>query len=146
MSICNRRLYAIKVLKGLLSHEDLWIVFNATIQSILLYSTTLFGMFDSEIQYLITRIFKRTRKTICNDHCNCDNTVSKYYRLRLNAFQSLFHKSQNVHHPLFAIVPHVFNNHVTVASCRTARRQNCFTVLSTIIFNGLTDLTSTILS
>ena len=141
VSICNRRIYVLKVVKKLLSHDDLWVAFRATIQSLLLYSTQLFGIYSYDNRKYIEHIFKRARKVICNCDCNCKNDVSCFYRIRVQTFSSLFLKSQNVSHPLFPIVPHLHDGRVKVPYYRTSGRQNCFTVLSSLVYNGLTDLT-----
>ena len=141
VSICNRRIYVLKVVKKLLSHDDLWVAFRATIQSLLLYSTQLFGIYSYDNRKYIEHIFKRARKVICNCDCNCKNDVSCFYRIRVQTFSSLFLKSQNMSHPLFPIVPHLHDGRVKVPYCRTCGRQNCFTVLSSLVYNGLTDLT-----
>ena len=133
----------LKVLRSLLSHDDLWLVFKATIESVLLYCTQLFGIFSCDVRTQIERLFRRARKVICKKNCDCVNKVTRLNSLRREAFMSLFLKSQNVDHPLFHIVPHIrtHNNRALVPFCKSSKKQNCYTVLASLIFNDLSDLT-----
>ena len=142
--ICSRRLYMIRILKRLLNHDDLWIVFNSVARSIVMYCSSLFGILNAEIVQKIERLFKRARKIICMPNCKCNNNAANFHQKRLLSFKTFFEKCQLTNHPLHSIVSHPRNGRLSVPYCRTTLRQNCYVIMSILVMNNLTDLTCAI--
>lgn len=135
---CSRRLYLLRVLKPVLTHDELWKLYEALIESVFLYAAPLFGELQSHTTLLIEKIFRRARRIICTPSCRCDfSTENRFHEKRLNAIKNLLTKSQNNDHPLNDIVPTINRARFSVPFSRTSRRRNCFTVYSAILVNNI---------
>ena len=137
LKCASKRLYILRVLKQILSHDDLWHVFDATIVSLLMYSTQLFGPLDYKSKIMITRLFKRAKRLICVHTCDCGHDFSSFVQKRDLAFRSLHHKSSNPDHPLYPLIPRNPSGRVIVPFCATNRRQYAFPIFSTMLIKSL---------
>ena len=68
---CSQRLYLLRVLKNVASHDELWLIFNAVIVNVLTYAIELFGPLSSVTRKKVQRIFKRAKRIICHRDCLC---------------------------------------------------------------------------
>ena len=138
---CSRRLYMLRVLKSVLTHDELWCVFRANIETVLLYCSPLFGILNHECRNVISKIFNRARRIICFPDCKCHNVLINFHERRRKIFDEFYRKSHAEDHPLHGILSHPScNDRVQVLHCNTKRRQNCFVILSTLLVNDLCTL------
>lgn len=144
LKLVSKRLYMLRVLKATLQHDELWLVFCMTIESLLLFSTQLFGPLDFKSKKIVNFVFKRALRIICSSSCRsvCKSKMSSFYGKRETAFKSLYVNSQHPDHALHSIVIHPINGRINVPFCLTNRRQNSFPIFSTLVMNGLTSFDS----
>ena len=137
---CSKRLYILRVLKPILSHNDLWRLYESLIENVILYCAPLFGDLSSSCFQIIRKIFRRARRIICSKQCGClFSDEDRHFRRRVSSITSLLVKAQNPSHPLHSIVPRPsgLQDRYIVPFSRTNRRRNCFTVHSSIVYNSL---------
>ena len=139
LKLVSRRLYILRVLKSTLEHEDLWSIYHMTIESVLLFSTQLFGSLDSKSVAICQKVFHRASKIICTSSCRplCSSRMSDFYDKRNNAIRTLFMSAQHPDHALYPLVVHPVDGRVTVPFSSTNRRRNSFSIYSTLVMNGL---------
>ena len=129
---CVKRLYLLRVLKSVISHDEMWRVFDAIIVNPLLYAIELFGPLSSVIRKIFLRLFKRAKRIICLPGCNCSHP-KPFERIVSYRVSSLLSKAQVDGHPLHPIVPHQSaSGRFPVPLSRTSRRRKCFTVHAAI--------------
>ena len=63
--------YILRVLKSILSHNDLWRLYESLIESVILYCVPLFGDLPSSCSNIIRKFFRRARRIICFKQCGC---------------------------------------------------------------------------
>ena len=86
---CSRRLYLLRVLKPVLTHDELWKVYEALIESVFLYAAPLFGELQSQITSLIAKVYRRAGRIICSSLCGCDFATGKAFQeKRLRALKN----------------------------------------------------------
>ena len=133
---CSKRLYILRVLKTTLSHDDLWLVYDSLIDSLLLYAAPLFGELSAGSTSVAARIFRRARKIICPKYCCCSfSSDDRHFSRRHKALLTFKLKACAPDHPLREIMPICSNRsgRLIVPCAKTNRRRNCFSVLSAII-------------
>ena len=130
---CSRRLYLLRILKNVVSHNELWQIFNAVIVSALMYSIELFGPLSCKTRRIVHRIFKRKNRIICSHDCCCSFPTS-FEEMHKKRILSLLFKAQKQDHPLYSIVPHPTNRgHFPIPFSKSTRRRNTFSVFSAIV-------------
>ena len=135
---CSKRLYILRVLKTVLSHDDLWLVYDSLIDSLLLYAAPLFGMLSAASVSMVERIFRRARRMICSSSCGCSFSFDeRHFSKRCKVMKSFAVKALASDHPLYDIMPNCSNRscRLIVPHAKTNRRRNCFTVLSAIMYS-----------
>ena len=133
---CSKRLYILRVLKTILSHDDLWHVYDSLIDSLLLYAAPLFGELSAGSASIAARIFRRARKIICPTSCSCSFSSDDRHLSRRHKVLITFKlKACAPGHPLQEIMPISSNRsgRLIVPYTRTNRRRNCFSVFSAIM-------------
>ena len=132
---CVRRLYLLRVLRNIVSHDELWRVFDAVIANALLYAVELFGPPSSVTRAIVNRLFKRSKHIICGYATNCECGLPVPFDIiRETRVQKLLSKAQEPKHPLYSIVCHPNDRgSFVVPFSRTSRRQKCFTVFSVLM-------------
>ena len=134
---CVRRLYLLRLLKNVVSHDELWRVFDAVIANALLYAVELFGPLSFASQSIVHRIFKRVKALICGNICNCSKQIS-FDSMQASRTLKLLSKAQSPLHPLHSIVQHPnYRGRFFVPFSRTSRRRKCFTVFSILLQTGV---------
>ena len=133
---CAKRLYLLRVLKHVVTHEELWRVFDAVIANPLLYAVELFGPSSFTCRKIVSRIFKRAKYLICGHTCNFDcPNPTPFETMQTSRILKLLSKAQTRIHPLYPIVQHPNDRgSFSVPFSRTTRRRKCFTVFSTLLF------------
>jgi hypothetical protein len=130
---CSKRLYLVRILKQILSHDDLWRVYESLIESVFLYCSPLFGQLNKKCLKIIQKTFKRSRRIICSANCHCRfSDECLHSRKRLKSITNLFHNAQDPKHALHNITASTFPR-PTVPFSRTNRRQNSFPILSVLV-------------
>ena len=137
---CSRRLYVLRVLRNTLQHCELWTVFTAVIECLLLYASPLFGILSADCYTIVKKLFRRAKKIICYATCNCENTFDNFLMRRKRLFVQFYQNCHCIDHPLYDVIPQMKNGRVIVPMCQTKRRQNCFVVLATRLVNHFVDL------
>ena len=139
----SRRLYVLRILKPLLSHDQLVSVFYAIIRSLYEYACPVFlnpGVaFDTKIMSLCKRAFHIIHGRDCS-HCdNCDlmNVQSRRQLLSLRLFTAAV---ENREHSLHSIVPQRFNrpsgNRLRLPHVRCHRRLKAFVISCALLYNS----------
>ena len=105
---CSRKMYALRVLRPLLSNEELAAIYFGLIRSVLEYASPAFVNLPKYLEEKINRIQKRAHWLVCRTHpdiCACDMFQSLRDR-RLKASMKLFTKaSLDSEHILYDVLP-----------------------------------------
>ena len=72
LRLASQRLYVIRTLKPLLSTEQLHLVYQSIVLSILLYAAPLFISLPKCVADKLERFNKRVHRIICGKGCQCD--------------------------------------------------------------------------
>ena len=105
---CSRKMYALRVLRPLLSNEELVAIYFGLIRSILEYASPTFVNLPEHLEKRINRIQKRAHWLVCRTHpssCTCEMFEALRDR-RLKAAMKLYTKaSLDPRHILHDIIP-----------------------------------------
>ena len=100
-SLASKRIFALRVLKPLLSKSNLVLVYNATIRSLLEYSSPAFGSTPDSLNHKLERVQRRCHRIICNlergEKCDCGEFEELTSR-RKRAMVKLFCKAVSEDH------------------------------------------------
>ena len=97
ISQASRNLYIIRVLKYSLSKEQLIMVYNSTIRSILEYASPLFVGLSKKNALKLESVQKRFHRILCGPHCSEHKLVSLEVRRKVAATK-LFKKATSPEH------------------------------------------------
>lgn len=134
-----RRLYLLRVMRKVVSHDELWLVFDAVIANAVLYAVELFGPPSFAVREIVRRISKRAKNIICGyaNNCDCGRPIPFETAQSVRVLK-LLSKAQAPMHLLYPIVQHP--NHcgsLIVPFSRTCQRRKCFTVFSVLLHNNV---------
>ena len=136
----SRRLYALRVLKPVLSHRQLLQVYHGLILSVMEYcSPLLIGMHVKD-EDVLEKIQRRAHRIICGDsRCSCGNFPNLHERRKKATLNLLSKISSNPSHPLHGMCPSrsLLTNRLIVPQTLTARRRNSFFPMATILTNNV---------
>ena len=126
----SHRLYILRVLKNLLSHDRLVMVFHATILSLLDYASPVFLNAGSTLDSSFVSLCKRAFRIIHGPHRHCDKcNFLDIYKRRLTLSMKLFNDAMmSESHVLHNLVPSfsVRSKRIVIPSVRTTRRVKGF--------------------
>jgi len=134
-TVSNRRLYALRTLKSILSITELRNVYLSLIVSIIEYCSPLFIGMNHTISDVIVSIQRRFHNVICHFNCNCDilpNLASRRILTSINLYQKA---ASSPDHLLFSIIPYKRTRFIQPFS-RTERRKHSFIFFTTEIINS----------
>ncbi len=144
ISTASSRIYAIRILKPILSKDDLVKVYNGLIRSVLEYSSPLFVGMPAYLKIRLQRLQNRVHRIVCNfsitdPPCECTRFPDLDER-RLHQSVVLFNSILNNenHHRLNDIMPGISSRsgRVVVPVTSSNRSQSTFVALiSTLISN-----------
>ncbi len=105
-SIASRRMYALRIIKPIISKNNLKLVYDGLIRSILEYGSPAFGNLPKGLSDKLEKIQSRCHRLICgSSECNCDMFLALSER-RMEASKKLFRKSSaSKTHVLHSIIP-----------------------------------------
>ena len=128
LRLAAQRLYVLRILKPLLSKEQLASVYNSLIVSLFLYCAPLFISLPQNISQKLEKFNKRVHSLICGKCCKCPlfPPISSLRERRARKFFMLCEAV--VSHPLHELVPKRMKNsgHLRLPHIRTSRRHNSF--------------------
>jgi hypothetical protein len=145
--ICRKascRLYVLRILKSLFSHDQLVNVFYATIRSLLDYACPIFlnpGVaFDRKVKSICRRAFRIIHGRECTtcELCDLMNVQSRRQQLSLRLFTEALN---NKEHSLHSIIPRrsdrSSSSRLILPYVRCQRRLNSFVIACAVLFNSL---------
>ena len=132
----SRRLYAIRILKKVLNNNDLKVVYDALIMSLIMYASPVYGQLSIGLMSKLERFHKRAHRIICDAKCKCFGTVDS--RFRETATMFLLNCETHADHPLHEAVPvrMTRTKHFMLPVCRTQRRLRTFFPFACTLVNG----------
>ena len=134
-----QRVYLIKTLKRMpnITKEDLFIVYDHLIRSILEYNAPLFVGISKREDVLLEEVQRRCHRIICGEACN-QNCLQTLSERRKSHAMKLFERSiKEESHPLHKLMPHtlIHSGKLSVPYCRTQCRQSSFVPFCTLLLN-----------
>ena len=143
ISNVSKRLYVLRILSTVLNHDQLVVVFNAIVRSIMDYASPVFlnpgSLLDSRLEHLCKRAF-RIVHGVGTDVCACDKCdMLDIHTRRTNLALSLFIKAlHNPHHILHPLLPPVSHrsHRLILPHITTSRRKNGFVFSCSEAFNA----------
>ena len=132
----NRRLHTLRVLKHFVSKDKLLQVFRASVLSVVLYASPVFGPLSFSVNENLKRLTRRAHRIICDPDCNC-SLIPDIATIRNKVACDLFLKCELLDHPLHHLVPPRMPNTKTfrMPLCLTSRRMKSLFPSTCIIFN-----------
>lgn len=134
------RLYVLRVLKPLLNHDELVIVFYALIQSIFDYASPVFLNAHAYLDLRIVSLCKRAFRIIhgydvkaCNQ-CNILDVHKRRQCLAMKLFECALHSSTHVLHNLLPAFSHR-SNRLILPHARTKRKTEGFVFSCSKLYN-----------
>ena len=137
--VASQRIFALKQLKKVktMEKEDLVLIYNAYILSILEYNCPLFVGINNKNSTVLEKIRKRCHRIICGMDCHCEILPSISTRRRnraLKVFKGIFNDEGNLlHHICPVFLPHA--RRLLVPYSRTTLRASSFFPHCTVLFN-----------
>lgn len=137
----SQRLYILRVLKNILSHDELVLVFNAVIRSLMEYASPVFLnpgiVLDHSFLSLCKRAFRiihGTNVKIC-ESCNMLNLVDRRKALSLKLFKQVIDSHDHV---LRKFVPRksAHSNRLILPTAKSKRRTDGFFFAASKLYNG----------
>jgi hypothetical protein len=136
----SRKLYAIKLIRNIMSKESCIKVYYGIIRSILEYCGPLFVGISKSNSNVLESIQRRAHIIICGRHCTCTNFPLLQFRRIQHSIKLYNSAFSNPNHPLHFIIPpssqrrskSLFIQPVS----RTTRRLNSFIPCTTIHINS----------
>ena len=105
-ALASRRMYALRIIKPIISKNNLKLVYDGLIRSILEYGSPAFGNLPKVLSDKLEKIQSRCHRLICgSSDCNCGMFLALSER-RMEASKKLFRKSSvSITHVLHSIIP-----------------------------------------
>jgi hypothetical protein len=141
----SRRLYILRVLKSLLSHDDLVHVFNHCIRSLIEYASPVFlnpgSVLDNKLLKLCKRAFRVIHgvDTLSCKYCSMFDLRHRREKSALSIFLSALHDPNHVIHPLLPKLSKR-SSRVILPTINTTRRANGFIFSTCLIYNRICNL------
>ena len=128
MKKCNRRLYALRLLKPILNDLELSRVYMCLVANVLNYAAPLFVALPMKITRKIDCFVKRCHRTIHQKDCSCGLATSFREMLIGNSKKLFFSAASSQSHPLHALIPLRLprTGHFNIEYSKTLRKQSAF--------------------
>ena len=126
--LSSKRLYALRVLRPIMPKEDLRLIYQAIIRSLMEYCSPLFVKLSVRNSTLLDKLQKRSHRIICHQDCKCDLLEDLRLRRR-HAAITFFNKVASFErHPLHFLCPprSCRSERFLQPYCRTSRRLYSF--------------------
>jgi len=136
----SQRLYVLRILKPVMSHDNLVLVFNAIILSVIDYACPVFLNCSTRLNLKLLRVCKRAFRIIHGydvstcPHCNMLDIENRRNELSMRIFKTALFSD---HHILHDILPSFScrSNRLVLPFARTTRRINSFVLRCSIMYN-----------
>jgi hypothetical protein len=129
LSKLSKRLYALRILKSFLSHDEMVMVFNATFRSIMDYACQVFmnpgKLLDKKLSRLCRRAFRIFHSDRMCNKCDMNNVVQRRSMLAMRLFKLV---KDDRHHILHDLLPQTSerSDRFILPHVRTSRRIDGF--------------------
>ena len=140
--VASQRIHGLRILKKIhVSTDNLILVYNAIVRSILEYASPSFGILPSNLNEKLERVQKRCHCLICgfgwNEKCECGRFESLSHR-RKRATIKLFKQAAQNNHILYSIIPKrsVRSNRHLQPPSSTTRFRSSFVPHATYLSNS----------
>ena len=134
-SVCHRRLYAIRILKSILTVNELRTVYMTLIVPVIEYCSPLFVGMNQKMIDIISNIERRFHNIICCYNCHCDFLPNLTHR-RLLSSVKLFLAASKPNHVINCLIPRKHTRYIQPFA-KTERRKRSFVPFTTEIVNNL---------
>jgi hypothetical protein len=138
VSRASSRLYALRILKPLVSPQNLITIYYSTVRSLLEYCSDLFIGLPGTLASSIDRLQRRAHYITCGTDCTCANFPELRAR-RLDHGTQLFRKAlRDYEHPLHRLLPEPLPSarRLRQPHCATTRRLQSFIPYMTLHANS----------
>ena len=141
VSCVSRRLYVLRVLKNVLGHDQLVLVFKSLVLSIMEYASPVFlnpgCILDSRLNLLCKRAFRIIHGAGIRSCKMCDmfDFHSRRRKLSLSLFINALHNSNHILYPLLPPLSHR-SNRLILPPIKTSRRKDGFIFSCSEMYNG----------
>ena len=134
----SRRLHLLRTLKPHLHSDQLVMVYNACIMSVLTYGSPLFCNISARNLAKMERVRKRSHRIICSVDCQCSR-LPVLQDFRKKVALKFLRKCHLVNHPLNHLVPKQFfhSQRYRLPHCNTTRLLNSFFPFTCSLYNSL---------
>jgi hypothetical protein len=125
---CSKRLYALRVLRPLLKKDNLKLIYESIVRSLMEYCSPLFSKPSVRNCDLLTKLQKRAHRIICHQDCRCDIFENLNMRRRVASIKFFNSVVNNPNHPLHFLCPPRSSRSARFLQpvARTSRRLNSF--------------------
>lgn len=138
-TIANQRLYALRRLKNVLKKEELLLLYNGTIRSVLEYASVVYPVLSKKLEHKIALVQTRAHNIICHKNCRCNSLAN--LTLRRESISFLLFKSivNNTCHPLHHLLlpKSPRSSRFILPQCKSNLKLNSFFIHNSIKFNSL---------
>ena len=140
ISITCQRLYVLRILKPVMSHSNLVLVFNAIILSVIDYACPVFLNCGTRLNSKLARICKRAFRIIHGydvrscPNCNMLDIEDRRKKLSLKLFKTALFSDNHVLHDILPPFS-CRSNRLVLPFVRTSRRINSFVCNCAMMYN-----------
>ena len=135
VAVASRRLYALRIMRNSLSKDQMTLVFNSLVRSLIEYCAPLFLGLSSRNSSKLDRLQKRYHQLICGKSCAGSCLQSLGERRELLSLRFL-DNVMKPNHILHSLLPHISNSgRFCLPSRRTTKRSLSFFPLICEIYN-----------
>ena len=140
-----RRFYALRILKPLLSEQDLIAVYHGVVRPILEYGSPAFGKLPKNLEEDLDKIQRRCHRLICGvsrpSQCPCDRFSSLSSRRHLMSIKLFVSAAVNKSHILHTIIPTQSQRSARFIQPASSTTRHChsFVPFTTMLLNGFHD-------
>ena len=137
-SICSSRLFALRILKPLLSKRNLKIVYISLIRCVLEYGTPTTCILNSYCTNIIKHIIRRAHNIICFKNCNC-TTLADFFAQRKSICFKTIHRIVDLNnHPLNYLFCHDYlpSGRLRIQYSRFTRNCHSFVTSAPQLYNS----------
>jgi hypothetical protein len=141
VSKASRRLYVIRTLKPFMCNDDLKVIYNSLITSLIMYASPVYGRLNAKHLCKLERFQKRAHRLICGAGCKCASFEPFEMRFRKACTDFLVKCENCPNHPLHRLVPPRTKRtgQLILPSCRTEKRLRTFLPYTCMLANKLND-------
>lgn len=136
---CSQRIHILKHLKPCLSKNEMAVLYNSLINSLISYASPCFPNPPSRLKLALSRIANRCHRIICSQYCSCNIIISPDFARQTSCSKLFITAAENSSHPLHSLIPHRLPSSGKFCQpfAATNRRKNSFIPFCTEMVNYL---------